>query len=144
MPPRVRCSASIVRSRPTKPSVSKSNVTSLTFSSPFCTMMVLAPARSGRTSPEPKVVSRKTLTLVGVTGWVPVPPDSVNSELVVMICRNRPGIIWRMTLTWPDAIVMLIASSSFVPGVMFSKSAVFELKMVCGWPSVPAKYRRSS
>ena len=55
--------------------------------------------------------------LVGVTACVPEPPDSVNSALVVNICKNLPGNKCLITLTWSDAIVMFTASSSFVPGL---------------------------
>ena len=97
--------------------MSKSNVISFTFSVPFCTSIVELPARRGLTCDVPKVVSLKTLMLVGVTACVPEPPESVNSALVVNICRNLPGNKCLITLTWSDAIVMFTASSSFVPGL---------------------------
>ena len=105
---------------------------------------MLFPALTGRTSHEPNVVSRNTFTFVGVTGVDPVPPDKVNSALVVNTCKKRAGNKCLMTFTLSEAIVKLTAESSFVPGVMFSKSADTEPNMVCGWPVVPAKYKRCS
>lgn len=105
---------------------------------------MLLPALTGRTSEQPNVVSRNTLTFVGETGVEPVPPDKVNSELVVSICRNLAGNKCLMTFTLSDAIVKFTAESSSVPGVWFSKSALTEPNIVCGCPVVPAKYRRCS
>ena len=99
---------------------------------PFCTSIVELPALSGLTCDVPNVVSLNTFTLVGVTGVVPVPPDSVNSALVVSICKNLPGNKCFITLTWSDAIVIFTASSSFVPGLWFSKSADTLPKILCG------------
>ena len=89
----------------------------------------------------PKVVSRSTFTFVGDTGVEPVPPDSVNSALVVKTCKNLAGKRCLMTFTWSDAIVKLTALSAKIPGVWFSKSADTEPNIVCGWLVVPAKYK---
>ena len=79
--------------------------------------MVLFPALNGLISPVPNVVSLSTFTFVGVTGSEPAPPDKVNSELVVNNCKNLAGNKCFITLTLSEAIVTLIASSSFIPGV---------------------------
>ena len=78
---------------------------------------MLLPALNGLTLPVPNVVSLNTLTLVGVTGSEPEPPDKVNSALVVSNCKNLAGNKCLITLTWSEAMVTLIASSAFVPGV---------------------------
>ena len=98
-PPLAKWSANTVKSTPNNPSVSKSKVISFTFSAPFCISIVLLPALKGFTLPVPNVVSRSTLTFVGVTGSDPAPPDKVNSALVVNNCKNLAGSRCLITLT---------------------------------------------